>query len=363
MVNIFIPNKILEFPLKIFMRHIDIGLKMFWNDNILANVKKEICLFIILFFSNIFLPAQEQYNEIDLNKYQNIIFAMIENLNTIVEDNQSSEIVYDTFTIASNAVRNNEVSFKIDPGLDSILSGMNFSYYESGEISLVFGLKYLDTFVPNSSIHYSILIHEYRHLHDYLKNKDSFIDAKNNIKESYWYELDALRIEVEFIKYYLKEKYELSKFEEYLLTSFENNNLNSASVVLKRESMNTFFYLDRLENQYYNDKSMKDTIINELIVNGNVYLQNYNIEETDFVNYWNYIQLSTFNKFMIRLIAILMDNPTMTWEEVFEQYPGIGNIHYQIVEIQKSDSEKHNEYINSIYTLWEEDILQRLGKD
>ena len=316
-----------------------------------------------MLISNIFTHAQEQNYEIDLNKYQNIIIDIIQNINTIIENNRNSELVYNTFIESSNAIQKKEVTFKVDPNLDTVLSGMKFSTYDSGEISLVFGLKYLDTFVQKSSIHYSILIHEYRHLYDYLKNTDNFIDAKNNIKESYWYELDALRIEVEFIKYYLFGNYELSKFEEYLLISFENNNLNGASVVIKRENMNIFFYFDRLEKQFYNDKNMKDTIINELIEKGYEYLQNYRIKDTDFVNYWNYILLSTFNKFMIRLIAILMGNPTMTWEEVFELYPEIATIHYSIIEIQESDHDKHNEYINYVYQLWEDDILNRLNEN
>jgi hypothetical protein len=323
---------------------------------------KKVMLFSILLALCILLNAEEQSPEIDIGRYQDIIFSIIGNLNSIVENNHGSELVHNTFVVSANAIRNNQVTFKIDPSLNTILSGMNFSFYETGEISLVFGLKYLDTFNPDSSIHYSILIHEYRHLHDYLSNKDNYIDAKNNVKESYWYELDALRIEAEFIKYYLNGRYELSKFEEYMFTSFENDNLNSASVVITRENMNMFFYFNNLENQFYNNKDMKDIIIDELVKVGNSILENYTMQETDFVNYWNYIELCTFNKFLIRLTAILMNNPTMTWYEVFEQYPGIEKIYYSITEIQERDHEKHNGYITSVYQFWEEDILNRSAK-
>jgi hypothetical protein len=316
-------------------------------------------IFCILLALCVSLNAEEQSPEIDVGKYQNIIFSIIGNLNSIVENNQNSELVHNTFMVSTNAIRTNQVTFNIDPDLNTILNGMNFSIHETGEISLVFGLKYLDTFNPDSSIHYSILIHEYRHLHDYLTNKDSFVNAKNNVKESYWYELDALRIEAEFIKHYLNGRYELSRFEEYILTSFENNNLNSASVMIKQENMNMFFHFNNLENQYYNNKDMKDTIIDELVKMGNTILGSYATQETDFVDYWNYIVLCTFNKFLIRLMAILMDNPTMTWHEVFEQYPEIGKIYYSIIEIQEKDHGKHNEYITSVYQFWEEDILNR----
>ena len=94
-------------------------------------VQKRIFLGICLFLS-IFLYAEEQTVEIDINRYQNIIFTMLSNFSTILENNQASEIVYSTFMVSENAVRNNEINFKIDPGLDTVLSGMNFSIYESG---------------------------------------------------------------------------------------------------------------------------------------------------------------------------------------------------------------------------------------
>jgi hypothetical protein len=188
-----------------------------------------------------FLYAEEQDEQIDINKYQDKIYTMFSNFSTIIETNQVSENVYGTFIIAENAIRNNVVSFKIDKNLDNVLSGMAFRTYESGEISLVFGVKFLDLYNENSSIHYSILIHEYRHLHDYLKNRIAFQNAKTDEKELYWYELDALRIEAEFIKYYLHGKYNLSKFDEYLLHSFENDNLNIASILLEKEQYEYFF--------------------------------------------------------------------------------------------------------------------------
>jgi len=323
-------------------------------------MKKRGIIFCILLFLRILINAEEQSSVIDIAKYQGIIITIITNLDSIVENDQSSELVHGTFMVSANAIRNNQVIFGIDSSSNSILSGMGFNISETGEISLVFGLKYLDTFNPNSSIHYSILIHEYRHLHDYLRNKETYANAKNSVKESYWYELDALRIEAEFIKYYLNGRYELSRFEEYILTSFENNNLNSASVFIQHENMNMFFYFDRLENQYYDNKGMKETIIDELVKLGNTTLENYTMPEIDFNNYWNYIELRTFNKFLIRLLVILMDNPTMTWDGVFKQYPEIGKIYNSITEIQEKDNGKHMEYVSSVYQFWEEDILSRL---
>ncbi|MDR1838680.1 MAG: hypothetical protein LBQ93_03725 [Treponema sp.] len=308
----------------------------------------------IIFLSlNMFLYAEEQ--TIDINRYQNIIISIISNFNAILENNQASEIVYNTFVISENAVRNNQVAFEIDPRLDTVLSGMNFSIYESGEISLVFGLKYLDTYNPNSSIHYSILIHEYRHLHDYLKNTEVYLNAKEDEKESYWYELDALRIEAEFIKYYLVGKYDLSKFEEYVLYSFENNYLNSASIIILKEGMNVFFYFDNLETKYKNNEITKEEIITQLEQNGNALIRKYNDAKDNYSIFASYVEISTFRKYLIKLLTILIDNPAMIWEEVFVQYQNIGRIYENMSGILNSNSQ--NEYLDSIYQYWEDDIV------
>jgi len=321
-------------------------------------VQKRIFLGICLFLS-IFLYAEEQTVEIDINRYQNIIFTMLSNFSTILENNQASEIVYSTFMVSENAVRNNEINFKIDPGLDTVLSGMNFSIYESGEISFVFGLKYLDTYNPNSSIHYSILIHEYRHLYDYLRNKETFINAKEDEKESYWYELDALRIEAEFIKHYLVGKYNLSKFEEYILNSFENNYLNSASIILLKESMNIFFHFDNLETKYKNNEITKEEIIKGLERNGDMLLKRYYDAEDNFSIFAHYIEISTFRKYLIKILTVLIDNPIITWEEVFEQYQNIGKIYQDMSEVLNNYNNNQREYLNSIYQYWENDIINR----
>jgi hypothetical protein len=318
-------------------------------------VKKNI-LFFVLFTLRVLLYAEEQNPEIDIGKYQNIIFTVIANLDSIMDNSQNNEMVYNTFSVSRDAVRNNEVTLKIDPRLDTVLSGMNFSIYESGEISLVFGLKYLDTYYPGSSVHYSILIHEYRHLHDYLANRTAFTSAKTNEKESYWYELDALRIESEFIKHYLAGRYELTKYEEYLLYSLENNYLNTASIFILKESMNIFFHFNNLETRYKENNITIEEIINDLEKNGGALVSEYNNNEDDFINFIHYIEISTFRKYLTRILAIIINNPVMTWGEVFERYAVIGDIYKNVSDIINSNQDRQTRYITFLYKYWEDDI-------
>ena len=314
-------------------------------------------LYVVLLTSCMFLYAQD--NEIDINKYQDIILSITAGLDSIMDNAVYSEIVNNTFIISRNAVNNNEVTFKIDPRLDTVLGGLNFSIFESGEISLVFGHKYLETYFPGSSIHYSILIHEYRHLHDYLTNRTSFIHAKTNDKELYWYEMDALRIEAEFIKFYLAGKYKLTGFEEYILYSFDNNNLNTASIFLKKESWSVFWYFSEMEERFYDDEITKDEVIAGMEQVGNMLIDYFFEDNEDYIKFIRYIEVLTFRKYMIRILPFIIEKPEMTWGEVFLQFPKIAEIYENMSEILNNNDSNQTEYLNSLYKFWEDDILSR----
>jgi hypothetical protein len=315
------------------------------------------CIFLLFFCA--FHIFGDNTEEIDLNKYQIIIFTLIDNLNEIVQDNPVNELVYQTFSVSHEAIRNNKVSFKIDPKMNSVLSGMSFNTYESGEVSLAFGLKYLDTYHPESSIHYSILIHEYRHLYDYLRLGEGYKNSHNDEKEKYWFELDAMRIETEFIKTYLAEDYELSKYEELLLHSLENDNLNVASTLFLRTSMNVFFYFDRLEIRYKNHEITKEDIIGDLEQRGWIYTNGYNENNNDYIKYGRYREIVTFRRYLTRILITMNDIPELTWEELFSQYEDIGEIYYTIGDIINADESKHMSYWKSTIDSFESDITDK----
>ena len=312
-------------------------------------------LVLILAFFGLFLFTGEIAAQVDINHYQEIIFSMIYNLGRIVEDNPASEIVYNTYIVAENAVRNGDVSLGIDPNLDTVINGMYFDIHDSGEISLVFGLRFLDTYIPDGSIHYSVLIHEFRHLHDYLSNREVFLAAGNDEKHSYWYELDALGVKAEFIQNYLDSN-NLTGFEEFILDSYMNDNLNSASIIILRESMNYFFYFNFLETSYLNNEIPETEVIGELLSNGNILVEYFSNADDDYLSFFHYIEILTFRKYLTRLMIILMDNPLMTWGEVFNMHPDIGRLYYEMSDILSACHAGQMEYLSSLIQFWENGV-------
>ncbi|MCL2808478.1 MAG: hypothetical protein FWD24_00270 [Treponema sp.] len=330
-----------------------------------------IALFIVFFLScipneveNNFLSQYEiiidEY-EIDLDIYHKIINELLSNFDKIMKDNQTSVYAYDAYFVSMEYLKNNEVVFRINPEMNTILSGMQFYIDDDGRIGFIFGTKFLDTYKIDSSIHYSILIHECRHMHDYLTTGDYFLSAVYDEKINYLFEMDALRIEAEFIKYYLYGKFNLSQFEQYILASFEGDNLNSASMMIQREHRDIFMYFYDLEIKYFNGEISRENIIEQLIHNGSIILEDYYHPYPDYVHFFNYIGLTTFNKYMIRSFSFLVDNPeTTTWEEIFRKYPEIERIHLSIIEIQNRDRMEHTHYLQEVIDYWESEILDNL---
>ncbi|MCL2244931.1 MAG: hypothetical protein FWC03_10775 [Treponema sp.] len=320
-------------------------------------LKKIIAVFLLT--AGIASNARGQAAEADYNKYQIIINTMLFNLSEIMENNRASDIVYETYVLADNAVRNNLVYARIDEDLETVLTGMTFNVYDTGGIFLSFGRSFLDTYSPESGIHYAILIHEYRHLHDYLKYGENYLIARHDEKEAYWYELDALRIEAEFIKHYLYGKYELSAFEAYVMYSLDNNNLNTASSLIFKESMDCFFYFHNLETGYLENRLSKENAINYLEQTGDGLIKAFLGEEDSFMAYMRFIEMSTYRKYLIKIFVTLMNNPAMTWGEVFEIYPETGRIYNYMSVIIDTERLNQARFLSSIYDFWEDDIMSR----
>ena len=308
--------------------------------------KKSILILALLFQWNLL------YSQTDVIRYQGIISSVMDNLDIIIGNNQSSDAVYSSFLIADNAIRNNRISVAVDPSLDSILKGVNFTVNDSGQSSLVFGRMYLDTYNANSSIHYSVLIQEYRRIFDYLQDPGTFLNRMNDIKEYYWYSLDALRAKAEFINYYLAGRFTLTQYEEYINSSFRDDFLNIASIFILRESMNYFFYFHYLELMYFDNEYSREYIIHELTENGELLIWGFNNTSDEFMRYIRYTEIYTYRKFLTRLLSIIGG-------EVFAENPGMGRVYNEMSNLLALHNDTQSRYYSSTMNFWEDSLFNR----
>jgi hypothetical protein len=297
---------------------------------------------------------------------------IINNLNEIIGDNKTSENVYNTFKIANEAIQNNEIGLEINPIIDpelnnkmanTILGGMYFRKNKSGNVNLVFGQKYLDTYTKNSSFHYTILMHEFKHLYDYIFNKASFFNS--NEKEIFQYELNAVNIEAEFIKYYLSGKFNLSKFENYIFESYENDNLDSWTIANRKVSADIYRTLIDIEKKYKLNIISKEQLIkillqmvDQLLIKADNLLNLfdvYNSNKNNFSPYGHFIRLKTFEKYLKYIFKNESDFNEMIMNNIeFKEK-------YKIIIFQITEHDQANSlYSSSLDNYWEDDIINRL---
>jgi len=293
---------------------------------------------------------------------------IIHDLNEIIGNNKTSENVYNTFKFAEKAIQNKEVIVEINPKIDperdkkmadTILGGMYFSKGKSGVPTVIFGQKYLDTYIKNSSIHYTILMHEFKHLYDYFLNQTSIFES--NKKERFQYELNAVNIEGEFIKYYLAGKYNLSKCGNYILQSYENDNLESWTIANRKESAEIFRILNDLEIEYNQKIISKEQLISKLLqtmdkllLKADKFLSIFDVHSNNkdnFSRFDHYIRMETFERY---LKYIFKEESEMA--EILIKYPEFKNKIDMISYLLNEHAHANNLYSSALDNYFESDL-------
>jgi len=285
---------------------------------------------------------------------------VINNLSKIIGLDQNSIDVYNTFKNVEKAINNNEISTEIDTEINNILNGMCFRIKETREVSIVFGKKYIDTYNPNSSFHYTILIHEFKHAYDYLLDKSTVVDSSP--KAFHLKELSALKIEAELIKYYLFDKFNLTEIEKYILQSYEADNLDSASTLIQDDSSSIFLFFDKLEADYLSKYVSKDVIISNLIQKGHSLLNDYYYAIDEMSILLHSIRISSYHKYLNGIIRIIGDGNKNSWLEFNKNNPQIEKLFKSMDELLCRNYKVHMQYMNNLYSFWEMDILNNLKK-
>lgn len=278
------------------------------------------------------------------------------NLTEIIETNKDCKNVYNTFKAAENIIKNKEVLFKIEPKMTKLLCGSAFGRENSSNrIFIYFGPKYLDTYSKNSSLHYTILIHELKHLFDCFKNKDAFF--KSSEKEKYFHEFEARKIEAEFIKYYLEGKFNLTKLEKLILDSYNNDGLNSFITLFQRVDKNIYFIFKELEDDYRNNKTSEEEII-KILINGAIQLiKRCKTPSDKYSMFSNFVSIKSFRN-CLEDIVLENDNNNIVFNDIINKGNNyLQHINISLYEIIDNYYNNNKNYISSLDKILEEKYM------
>jgi hypothetical protein len=173
-----------------------------------------------------------------------------------------------------------------------MLNGLGFTKDSSGAPCILVGQKYIDTYSRNSSLHHTMLIHEFKHFVDYQNNKSTFFNSKS--KEKYWYEFAARTVEIDFIKFYLIGKYQLSKLEEFEMKSNEEDNLDNFTIVFQRISKNIYSIFRDFEIEYSKNILSIECLVQELANAAYLLFDQYKKSDNDYALYDGFVRIKSF---------------------------------------------------------------------
>ncbi len=256
---------------------------------------------------------------------------IINNLNDIIETNKKCEDVYNTFKFSQGVINDKQVLLKKDPERKNMLDGSTFvKPKKSNSIYIYFGSKYLDTYLKNSTLHNTILIHELKHLYDYCQNKESFFES--SVKEKYFYEFEARKIEAKFIKYYLEGKYNLTKLEQLMLNSYNNDGLNNFIILFQRVDMNIYCIFKELEDDFNKNMISKEEIIKTLINGGYKVIESFKIANEQNRKFANYVSIISFRN-CLEDIILENENSHIVFEDLILNEEILKSIYINLYEI------------------------------
>lgn len=180
--------------------------------------------------------AQDEFSQSDLDKLQESrrLTNIYNKLQQVIKSNSiKNKHIEPLAKLIDSKIREKKLLLvEGTPEKDKLIMGAAkfiHTYNDMNESSyIVVNPKSLDLYEKQSSIVYSILINMLKGAYDYYTQNDRYLATQNNLIERKYYSADAIYIEALFIIDYLQtQKYHLTRFEEFLIRSFKNDNLGS----------------------------------------------------------------------------------------------------------------------------------------
>ena len=147
------------------------------------------------------------------------IEAILLELSGIVRP-ETHELVADTVDCVLSRIQQGTLRVVVEPDSEEETLGQaTFSYYldepdRAPYISI--NEKTLGLYPSRISLLMALLVHEFKHACDYFTYTSWYIEHRDNILETYLYDMDALYVEVLFIKEcVLSSAYAMTKLEKF----------------------------------------------------------------------------------------------------------------------------------------------------
>ena len=288
-------------------------------------------------------------------KKQNLLTEsnnIVRSLQTIVnKSSQSNPQVKNVINAMFKKMDNKELYINIDFKIGkNIYDGGNFAIPigSTDKPHLSISPFLIELYKTQPSIVYSILVHEFTHAYSYFNDKEGFIKDQKNELELYLYEMDASYIEALFIRDYLvPQKMQLTKFENLLLQSNEEDELSTFSIIMRNTDKDLAYAMIGIvtDKQDYNGKLRS---IEEL---GKALLKNVVFDEkmSEWEKYCSFTTLKTYIRLSPEIVFRIAHN-----EMVRQKKTAIFNMNnYPEIEKARQEMIKRNQpFVDSTFAYY-----------
>lgn len=287
-----------------------------------------------------------------------IIASAVNEIGTLIQKYGKDKNMRTVWSTVTSALKKGRLTFTIDLESNSILDGALFIVTTDGQprIQLSNGLITLYRYQP--TVLMSVLLHELTHAYFYLTMGEEFISASNDRKERNWYEADAIHNEAVFIEQCLAPYYKLSSFEQFVLESWHSDNIDSASIVMVRESSETILVFHRLTQTYIQGAITAEEAYAEIEEYTSSILEIYN-DKTSSHAVWalKIIALNSCYYYYNRFLADIIErDPALVLDTYLEAEPVVTSMYETIKDIIANNIDKAHQIIDRVIASWEQEL-------
>lgn len=293
---------------------------------------------------------------------QDLVDSLLETIDKLIKTNARDKGLKELWNRVSKEINRGRIKFVVDTDSNSILTGAMFFIRDDNSIGISLSNGVLSMYKVRPSLAMAILIHELTHFYSYLlTGHRKFIELAQDRMERNWFEADAIHMEAVFIEECLAPLYELTPFEQFVLSSWQHDNIDSATILMTRESSETILVFISIFNAWWNRKrNLDETMqkVNEHILS---YLNLYHTEKPNTVTWaMSVIALESCKYYFEKLVYTILEQQksgkTMqTIDSFLDMYPDSREMYKQLVSIVTDAYSRANTIIDDFISDWESD--------
>lgn len=265
----------------------------------------------IAFFGFCSSPQNGKNISRKIQDYPSRLEKILDNLETLVHETHSEDpLVREMAERVIAKIHQKELAVYLNPNLaGNIYEGAYFGYRKQGsDPHIAFSPYIVDLYETHPSIVYAIIMHESKHADSFFHNRKYYLSVEGNPIEEYMFELDSYHIEAMFIRDYVmtNKKFKPTKFENFLATSFIENNLRRFSYGALGTDAQLTYYL----NDLIRSDKRKDEKYAELDrITDSILKQNYRESDEPGQRFNRTVPLHTMVKFYVQFVRDIETYP------------------------------------------------------